>query len=96
MDFQTCKLRTVFQVQGHKHCDHSYKTVKNFINSIDCGDIILIEYPLIIESRASGGPKPFSIKVTNLRTMKTLSMKSTEVRGKVLQWLEEPKEIDML
>ena len=57
MDFQTCKLRTVFQVQGHKHCNHSYKTVKNFINSIECGDMIMIEYPLLIESRWRGGPK---------------------------------------
>ena len=93
MDFQTCKLRSIFQVQGHKYCDHSYKTIKNFINSIESGDMIMIEYPLLIESRYSGGPKPFKAEVTNLRTMKTLSMKSTELREKILCWLEEPKEI---
>lgn len=92
MDFQTCKLRTVFQVQGHKHCDHSYKTVKNFINNIECGDMIMIEYPLLIENRLAGGPKQFKIKVINLRTMKTLSITSTELYEKVLRWLEEPKE----
>lgn len=92
MDFQTCKLRTVFQVQGHKHCDHSYKTVKNFINSIECGDMIMIEYPLLIENRLAGGPKQFKIKVINLRTMKTLSITSTELYEKVLCWLEEPEE----
>ena len=92
MDFQTCKLRTVFQVQGHKYYDHSNKTVKNFINNIECGDMIMIEYPLIIESRWRGGPKQFKIKVINLRTMKTLSIKPTELYEKVLCWLEEPEE----
>ena len=96
MDFKETKLRAIFVVSGHNFCDHGLKSIRTFINDIECGDMILIEYPLIIESRVSGGPKPFHIKVTNLRTMKTLSMKSTEVRDKVLRWLKEPEEIEML
>ena len=93
MDFKETKLRVIFVVSGHKQCDHGLKSVRTFINDIDCGDIILIEYPLIIESRVSGGPKPFHIKVTNLETMETLKMKITQLYDRVIRFIKEAKEL---
>ena len=99
MDFQIFKekkVRSIYRVISTKRYNGSIKTIGTFINSIEPGDILLIEFPMFIECRSTGGPSSFSIKIFNLRTSKSLSMKSTELYQKVFTWLTDVEEIDML
>ena len=99
MDFQIFKekkVRSIYRVISTKRYNGPTKTIGTFINSIESGDILLIEFPMFIESRRAGGPSSFNIKIFNLRTSKSLSMKSTELYSKVFTWLTDVEEIDML
>jgi hypothetical protein len=99
MDLQTyksLKTRSIFVINSTKHCTHSLKTVKDFVNGIEPGSLLLIEFPLFLERRCTGGPASFSIEVTNLTTLKTLKMKPTELYEKIFSWIEDFKELDML
>lgn len=98
MDFQTyknLKTRGVYIIESVKHCTHSLKSVKDFVNGIEPGSILLIEFPLFLERRGTGGPASFSIEVTNLSTSKTLRMKPTELFEKIFNWVEDFKEITL-
>ena len=93
--FFDARARILYTSSGHYPCNHSTKSVKNFIADIEAGDMILVEFPILIETRYSGGVKSFQIKVTNMRTSKTLSMKSTELYDRVLCWLKDPIELNI-
>lgn len=93
--FLDAYARILYTSSGHYPCNYSTKSVKNFIAEIEPGDMILVEFPILIETRYSGGVMSFHIKVTNMRTSKTLSMKSTELYDKVLCWLKDPIELNI-
>lgn len=87
--------RILYTSSGHYPCNYSTKSVNQFITDIESGDMILVEFPILIEKRYNGGVMSFQIKVTNMRTSKTLSMKSTELYDKVLCWLKDPIELNI-
>lgn len=94
--FLDARARILYTSSGHYPCNYySIKSVKNFITDIEPGDMILVEFPILIETRYSGGVKSFQIKVTNMRTSKTLSMKPTELYDRVLRWLKDPIELNI-
>lgn len=95
MDFQTCKTKIIFNTNGH--LDYSgaglSKKVENFINDITPGTMIVIKFPLIIDRKYGGGIHSFSVEIVNLDTLKSLSMKATDLYSKLLKYLNEPEEI---
>lgn len=97
MDFQTCKTKIIFNTNGH--LDYSgaglSKKIEKFISEITPGTMIVIKFPLIIERRSgySGGVHSFSVEIVNLDTLKSLSMKATDLYSKLLKYLNEPEEI---
>ena len=84
-DFNIQKLPTVkYTVQVismNKYIEMSYstsKTFEKFIRDIKQGDLILLEYPPIVMSKGGigGGIMSFSIKITNLNSEKSISIKA--------------------
>ena len=94
MDFQTCNTKIIFNTNGHlSNLGGLSKKIQSFIKAIEPGTIIMIEFPLIIEKRYSGGFHSFNVKITNLDTLKSLSMKATDLYEKLLKYINEPEEI---
>ena len=91
MDLQTFsnfKSRFIFEVIGKSDPMVSLKSVRSFIDSINVGDILIVECPLRIDTKSGGGVKCYSIKVYNTKTSKPLSMKATDLFNKIFRWIE--------
>ena len=96
MDFRTCKTTIIFNTNGHLDYTkdgHISKRLSEFIKSIEPGTMIAIKFPLILERRSSGGILSFSVEITNLDTLKSLTMKATDLYEKLLKYINEPEEI---
>lgn len=83
--FNTQELPTVkytVQVISMDKCiEMSYstsKTFEKFIRDIKQGDLILLEYPPVVISKSGigGGIMSFSIKITNLNSEESISVKA--------------------
>lgn len=83
-NFNIQELPTVkytVQVISMKCIEMSYstsKTFEKFIRDIKQGDLILLEYPLVVISKSGirGGIMSFSIKITNLNSEESISVKA--------------------
>lgn len=83
-NFNIQELPTVkytVQVISMKCIEMSYstrKTFEKFIRDIKQGDLILLEYPPVVISKSGigGGIMSFSIKITNLNSEESISVKA--------------------
>lgn len=94
--FENIKVQKAFIINS---IDNGINTIsivkyKQFLKKVEIGDILIIEFPLCVESRYCGGTKSFSIEVHHPRTLNSLKMRSTKLYENVFRWLEL-KEIDI-
>lgn len=74
-------VKYTVQVISMKCIEMSYstsKTFEKFIRDIKQGDLILLEYPPVVISKSGigGGIMSFSIKITNLNSEESISVKA--------------------
>ena len=100
MDLQTCNTHLVLEIieislsEEDSWFNSLPKTVKSFLNKIKPNTRLLIEQPLMVTRRSSyGGPRCYSVQITNLETMETLKMKITQLYDRVIRFIKEAKEL---
>lgn len=101
MDLKTCNTHLVLEIieislsEEDSWFNDLPKTVKSFLSKITPNTRLLIEQPLMITRRSSyrGGPRCYSVQITNLETMETLKMKITQLYDRVIRFIKEAKEL---
>lgn len=101
MDLQTCNTHLVLEIieislsEEDSWFNGLPKTVKSFLNKITPNTRLLIEQPLMVTRRSTrgGGPRCYSVQITNLETMETLKMKITQLYDRVIRFIKEAKEL---
>lgn len=101
MDLQTCNTHLVLEIieislsEEDPWFNDLPKTVKSFLNKITPNTRLLVEQPLMVTRRSTGGggPRCYNVQITNLETMETLKMRITQLYDRVIRFIKEAKEL---
>lgn len=85
---------TIQVITKRKNLECFSDKLTKFIESINEGDIILLEYPPIIRGKCTGGIYTFSVRVTNLTTEKSMNIRAGNIEIEFWNNLEKIRVIE--